>query len=157
MTAEVLPRIRKTGSYNVKQEQDKTKAMRAAAMLKNAETRQAKLLMEIAAASHIGSYKEMIMAKTANMLAGEELLPMPKSKRERHNLKWYCRKIGKSESWSGQLGKELKKHNIEKKPGENGEYVEDTAQNNRGKQVQNFEWYPEFLLPVLTNLGFKLN
>ena len=44
VTSEVLPAIRKTGSYSVKQaEQDKTREMRAEAMLRNSISKQAKM------------------------------------------------------------------------------------------------------------------
>ena len=157
VTSEVLPAIRKTGSYSVKQdEQDRTKKMRADAMLKNADSRRAKLLLEIAAASHIDGYKEMIMTKTANLLAGEPFLPMPKSGRERHSLGWYCERIGKPKTWASQLGKILKINGVTKRPGENGEYAEDHARGDIHKQVQNFEWYVDFLLPQLRALGFDV-
>lgn len=157
VTSEVLPAIRKTGGYSVKQaEQDKTKEMRAEAMLKNADSRRAKLLLEIAAASHIDGYKEMIMTKTANMLAGEPFLPMPKSGRERHDLGWYCERIGKGKNWASPLGKILKKNGIKKEQGVNGEYAEDHARGDIHKQVQNFEWYADFMFPQLRALGFDV-
>ena len=157
VTSEVLPAIRKTGGYSVKQaERDKTKEMRAEAMLKNADSRRAKLLLEIAAASHIDGYKEMIMTKTANMLAGEPFLPMPKSGRERHDLGWYCERIGKGKNWASQLGKILKKNGIKKEQGVNGEYAEDHARGDIHKQVQNFEWYADFMFPQLRALGFDV-
>lgn len=157
VTSEVLPTIRKTGGYSVKQaEQDKAKEMRAEAMLKNADSRRAKLLLEIAAASHIDGYKEMIMTKTANMLAGEPFLPMPKSGRERHDLGWYCERIGKGKKWASPLGKILKKNGIKKEQGVNGEYAEDHARGDIHKQVQNFEWYADFMFPQLRTLGFDV-
>ena len=137
-------------------EQDKAKEMRAEAMLKNADSRRAKLLLEIAAASHIDGYKEMIMTKTANMLAGEPFLPMPKSGRERHDLGWYCERIGKGKNWASPLGKILKKNGIKKEQGVNGEYAEDHARGDIHKQVQNFEWYADFMFPQLRTLGFDV-
>ena len=137
-------------------EQDKAKEMRAEAMLKNADSRRAKLLLEIAAASHIDGYKEMIMTKTADMLAGEPFLPMPKSGRERHDLGWYCERIGKGKNWASPLGKILKKNGIKKEQGVNGEYAEDHARGDIHKQVQNFEWYADFMFPQLRALGFDV-
>lgn len=150
VTSEVLPAIRKTGSYSVKQaEQDKTREMRAEAMLRNSISKQAKMMMEIAKMSHIKAYREAMMAKAGNILAGENILPMPKSGRERQPLGWFCRQIGKPETWANQLGKILKIKGITKCPGENGEFVEDHAKGNRQKQVQNFEWYVDYLLPIV--------
>ena len=113
VTAEVLPTIRKTGSYSVKQaEQDKTREMRAEAMLRNSISKQAKMMMEIAKMSHIKAYQDVMMAKAGNILAGENILPMPKSGRERRPLGWFCKQIGKAETWGTQLGKLLKRNGI---------------------------------------------
>ena len=150
VTSEVLPAIRKTGSYSVKQaEQDKTREMRAEAMLRNSISKQAKIMMEIAKMSHIKAYHDVMMAKTGNILAGENILPMPKSGRERRPLGWFCKQIGKAETWGTQLGKLLKRNGITQRPGENGEFVEDCARNNPHKHVQNFEWYVDYLLPIV--------
>ena len=150
VTSEVLPAIRKTGSYSVKQaEQDKTREMRAEAMLRNSISKQAKIMMEIAKMSHIKAYQDVMMAKAGNILAGENILPMPKSGRERRPLGWFCKQIGKAETWGTQLGKLLKRNGITQRPGENGEFVEDCARNNPHKHVQNFEWYVDYLLPIV--------
>ena len=135
---------------HVKQvESDKTKEMRAEAMLRNSISKQAKMMMEIAKMSHIKMYLDVMMAKAGNILAGENVLPMPKSERERQPLGWFCKQIGKPTTWATQLGKMLKLKGIEKRPGENGEFVEDHAKGNHQKQVQNFEWYVDYLLPIV--------
>lgn len=150
VTSEVLPAIRKTGGYSVKQiASDKAKEMRAEAMLRNSISKQAKMMMEIAKMSGVKTYQDVMMAKAGNMLAGENILPMPKSGRERQPLGWFCKQIGKPETWSTQLGKILKIKGIAKLPGENGEFVEDHARSNSRKQVQNFEWYVDYLLPIV--------
>lgn len=128
---------------------DKTKEMRAEAMLRNSISKQAKMMMEIAKMSHIKAYQDVMMAKAGNILAGENVLPMPKSERERQPLGWFCKQIGKSATWATQLGKMLKLKGIEKRPGVNGEFVEDHAKGNHQKQVQNFEWYVDYLLPIV--------
>lgn len=152
VTSEVLPAIRKTGGYSVKQKaqaDDKAKTMRAEAMLRNSISKQAKMMLEIAKMSGIKAYQDVMMAKAGNMLAGENVLPMPKSGRERQPLGWFCKQIGKPTTWATQLGKILKIKGIEKRPGDNGEFVEDHARGNHQKQVQNFEWYVDYLLPIV--------
>ena len=153
VTSEVLPTIRKTGGYSMKQkaqaEQDKTREMRAEAMLRNSISKQAKMMMEIAKMSHIKAYQDVMMAKAGNILAGENILPMPKSGRERRPLGWFWKQIGKAETWGTQLGKLLKRNGITQRPGENGEFVEDCARNTPHKHVQNFEWYVDYLLPIV--------
>lgn len=128
---------------------DKTKEMRAEAMLRNSISKQAKMMMEIAKMSHIKAYQDVMMAKAGNILAGENVLPMPKSERERQPLGWFCKQIGKPTTWATQLGKILKLKGIEKRPGVSGEFVEDHAKGNHQKQVQNFEWYVDYLLPIV--------
>lgn len=128
---------------------DKAKEMRAEAMLRNSISKQAKMMLEIAKMSSIKAYQDVMMAKAGNMLAGENVLPMPKSGRERQPLGWFCKQIGKPTTWATQLGKILKIKGIEKRPGENGEFVEDHARGNHQKQVQNFEWYVDYLLPIV--------
>lgn len=128
---------------------DKTKEMRAEAMLRNSISKQAKMMMEIAKMSHIKTYQDVMMAKAGNILAGENVLPTPKSERERQPLGWFCKQIGKPTTWATQLGKMLKLKGIEKHPGVNGEFVEDHAKGNHQKQVQNFEWYVDYLLPIV--------
>lgn len=153
-TAEYVERFndmeRNDNIKQVKQaEQDKTREMRAEAMLRNSISKQAKMMMEIAKMSHIKAYQDVMMAKAGNILAGENILPMPKSGRERRPLGWFCKQIGKAETWGTQLGKLLKRNGITQRPGENGEFVEDCARNNPHKHVQNFEWYVDYLLPIV--------
>lgn len=153
-TAEYVERFNQMEQAdNIKQvkqaEQDKTREMRAEAMLRNSISKQAKMMMEIAKMSHIKAYQDVMMAKAGNILAGENILPMPKSGRERRPLGWFCKQIGKAETWGTQLGKLLKRNGITQRPGENGEFVEDHARGNSHKQVQNFEWYVDYLLPIV--------
>ncbi|WP_278834701.1 Rha family transcriptional regulator [Mitsuokella multacida] len=153
-TAEYVERFNQMEQAdNIKQvkqaEQDKTREMRAEAMLRNSISKQAKIMMEIAKMSHIKAYQDVMMAKAGNILAGENILPMPKSGRERRPLGWFCKQIGKAETWGTQLGKLLKRNGITQRPGENGEFVEDCARNNPHKHVQNFEWYVDYLLPIV--------
>ena len=153
-TAEYVERFNQMEQAdNIKQvkqaEQDKTREMRAEAMLRNSISKQAKMMMEIAKMSHIKAYQDVMMAKAGNILAGENILPIPKSGRERRPLGWFCKQIGKAETWGTQLGKLLKRNGITQRPGENGEFVEDCARNNPHKHVQNFEWYVDYLLPIV--------
>ncbi len=153
-TAEYVERFNQMEQAdNIKQvkqaEQDKTREMRAEAMLRNSISKQAKMMLEIAKMSGVKTYQDVMMAKAGNMLAGENVLPMPKSGRERQPLGWFCKQIGKPTTWATQLGKILKIKGIEKHPGENGEFVEDHARGNHQKQVQNFEWYVDYLLPIV--------
>lgn len=155
---EVLPQIRKTGSYQIakmatEQEKANIQMDKARASLANARAKQAKLLLEIADRAQVEMYRNIIIAKATNLLADENLLPMPQSEqqRSRHGLGYFCLLVGKKETWASQMGKELLKAGIEKKPGENGEYIETTGKAG-GRQVQSFEWYDDYLTPIVTRM-----
>ena len=123
--------------------------MRAKAMLINANTRKAKVAAELIKSATLDSYKNALMATATNTLAGEKVVELPKSEsgRKRHELKWYCAKAGKKESWYGEMGKRLARMGINKEAGKNGDFVEFI--DNGGHQRQNFEWYEDFLLPIV--------
>lgn len=123
--------------------------MRAKAMLINANTRKAKVAAELIKSATLDSYKNALMATATNTLAGEKVVELPKSEsgRKRHELKWYCVKAGKKESWYGEMGKRLAHMGINKEAGKNGDFVEFI--DNGGHQRQNFEWYEDFLLPIV--------
>lgn len=144
----------KAGSEKIQSKQidDESKRMRAEAMLNNSKSKQAKIMLEIAQMSHIDSYKEVMMAKAGNLLAGENVLPMPKSGRERKPLGWFCKSLGKPETWASQLGKVLKQNGISQQDGVTGEFIESVSPHNSKKQIQPFEWYVDYLEPELKKL-----
>ena len=156
---EVIPQVLHTGSYSVKQapKVDTSSQDRAKAMLLNARTRQATLLMQLATQTRTDTYKEVITAKATNLLAGENLLPMPAcaNQRARHELGYFCKMIGKDKNWASALGRKLNAAGIKKIPGETGEYVDTTCKGNNDKLVQNFEWYDDYLMPKLVELFSK--
>ncbi len=113
---------------------------------------QAKILLEIADKSKVETYQQVLLAKAANIVTGENLLPMPKCKEQRirHELGWYCKFLGKKESWRSVLGKKLQDLGVKKIPGERGEFVDTT--DPQGHHRQNFEWFEDFLIPKLKEL-----
>jgi prophage antirepressor-like protein len=139
VTSEVLPSIRKTGSY---------KQLERTLEQENANTRRAQLLISLADESDIAKYREVLKTEAANILAGRELLSAPTStqQRKRHELGWYCKNVGKPRAWAAQMGKELKKVGILQIPNESGEFVETVV---NGRQRQTFEWYEDYLLPIV--------
>lgn len=129
-------------------------SMRAKAMLINANTRMAKVAAELAENATIESYKNALMATATNTLAGEKVVELPKSEsgRKRHELGWYCEKVGRKRTWASQMSKELAKKGITKEDGKTGEFVETIDAG--GHQRQNFEWFEDFLLPIVM-INFK--
>lgn len=137
VTADVLPSIRKTGSYSkpdAKAEmQDKLRQRRLDIMEQNAAVKRAKLLLAIGKQSSIEKYNQICQCKAAELVAGEQILPMPKV------AKMYsATQIGKMFGISAnKVGRLAKLHNL--KTDEYGELCGDVAPN--GKQVSNFYYY----------------
>lgn len=159
-TAEYVKRFNEMeqGQHQVAPTQlDTSRRDRAQAMLLNAKTRQAKLLMQLVAQTSSSAYKEVITAKATNLLAGENILPMPAcvNQRARHELGYFCKMLGKTANWASTLGKKLKAAGINKVAGETGEYVDTTGKGNNAKRIQNFEWYDDYLMPKLVKLFAK--
>ena len=71
VTSEVLPAIRKTGSYTAKHAKpdDVMQSKRLEVMERNARTRAANLLLKIAERTNIPEYKAVCNAKAAEMVA----------------------------------------------------------------------------------------
>ncbi len=130
VTAEVLPSIRKTGSYT---QATPAQENRSKAMFMNAVTKQAKLWLAIGKASNLETYNQICQAKAAETLAGEPVLPLPRV------AKMYsATQIGKMFGISAnKVGRLAKLHNL--KTGKYGELCGDIAPN--GKQVSNFYYY----------------
>ena len=152
VTSEVLPALRKTGSYTVKAAAPDDKAKRADAMLINARTRNAKLIAELAEKAGLPLYKNTLIAKAANIAAGEPLLDLPKAdSRPNHILGHFCVMLGHKESWASALGKKLKDAGIEKIEGETGTWKVDKSKSSN-RQCDTFNWYDDYLIPELKKM-----
>lgn len=150
---EVLPTIRKTGSYTVNTTQasiDEARNKRAEATLLNARTRQANLIWKIAANSSNELYKQAGEAIAMNMLAGVNVVELPAAEqRPNHELGYFCKFIGKTSKWASTLGRKLKKAGIEKTVDTGVNKVIFDKKNN---QRDNFYWFDDYLLPKLAEL-----
>lgn len=83
ITSEVIPSIRKTGSYNKPSKQPTTQQeQRAEAMLLNAQSRQCKLWLRLAETTDLPDYKHICQQKAAEVLAGSPVLPMQKAEKK---------------------------------------------------------------------------
>lgn len=149
VTSEVLPSIRKTGYYNVKPI-DQSKQMRAEAMLNNSQARKAKLLYQIAASTTNELYRQAGEALAVNLLAGKDVMPLPEAEqRPNHELSYFCKFIGKPETWKTVLGKKLKQAGMEKNA-ETGVFK--VAWDKKNNQRDSFYWFDDVLLPKLAEL-----
>ena len=100
VTSEVLPSIRKTGSYH---KPDAAQAKRIDAMDRNSRTRAAKLLLKIAERVEIPEYKAVCQAKAAEMVAGEMVIPLPVVERRTYSAKEIGARLGISANRVGKL------------------------------------------------------
>ena len=82
---EVLPSIRKTGGYQIPQSRpDKDMNFKVKEM--NARVRMSNQYLKLAAVDTVSpQYKNILVAKSAEILAGEPLLPLPKSEQKMYS------------------------------------------------------------------------
>lgn len=105
VTSEVLPAIRKTGSYTAKhaKSDDAIQSKRLEVMERNARTRAANLLLKIAERTNIPEYKAVCNAKAAEMVAGELILPLPVAERRTYSATEIGAMFGVSANKIGKL------------------------------------------------------
>ncbi|HBF4080877.1 TPA: toxin Bro [Clostridioides difficile] len=140
---EVLPSIRKTGTYSTKsKDESEIKYMNAQARLKNARAREAKIYLELADKVDIKEYKQIMYSKTTELLSGEALIPLPKMEKKTYSATDIGKMLGISANKVGGLANA---YNL--KTEEYGIKVWDKAKYS-DKQVPNFRYY-ENVIPVL--------
>ncbi|MDE5582419.1 MAG: Bro-N domain-containing protein [Ruminococcus sp.] len=104
VTSEVLPTIRKTGSYTTPNAVDKTKALEVKEM--NARVRMANMLLKLAKVDTLSpDYKNILVAKSAEVLTGEALLPLPKSEQKTYSAGDIAGMFGVSAQKIGHIAK----------------------------------------------------
>lgn len=147
VTRDVLPSIRKTGTYSSKKSEcskddSEIKYMNAQARLKNARAREAKIYLELADKVDIKEYKQIMYSKTTELISGEALIPLPKREKKTYSATEIGKILGISANKVGGLANA---YNL--KTDEYGIKVWDKAKYS-DKQVPNFRYY-ENVIPVL--------
>lgn len=117
---------------------------RAKTMLMNARTRQAKLWKTLADES-TGTYGEICKVYAANILAGKEVLPLPKPPKKIMTATELGEKTGLTAMNVGLLAN---KYNL--KTAAFGQWVYNTLKN--GRQVESFRYYKS-AIPVIKELA----
>lgn len=117
---------------------------RAKTMLMNARTRQAKLWKTLADES-TGIYREICKVYAANILAGREVLPLPKPPKNTMTATELGEKTGLTAMNVGLLAN---KYNL--KTAAFGQWVYNTLKN--GRQVESFRYY-ESAIPVIKEIA----
>lgn len=126
---EVLPSIRKTGSYTLPRA-----TAREEAMLNNSRARQAALLLRCAKETQIPLHKELLLRGAANIATGQEILPAIECNRT-YSATEVAKNLGISANMVGKIANRL---NL-KQDGVYGNWCADTTRNLK-KDVQVFRY-----------------
>lgn len=132
VTSEVLPSIRKTGSYTVKESE--AQKQRATTMLMNARTRQAGLWLKIAQNTGVTEYKEICNAYAANTLADKEVFALPQVEQKTYTATEVGERLGIS---AHRVGTIAKQNNL--KAEHYGKWFYDKSKYS-AKQVETFRY-----------------
>lgn len=138
ITSEVIPSIRKTGSYNKPSKQPTTQQeQRAKAMLLNAQSRQCKLWLRLAETTNLPDYKHICQQKAAEVLAGSPVLPMQKAEKKTLSATEIGKILGITAHKVGMLA-----NKFALKSDAYGKYFYDKSPNSN-KQVETFRYYED--------------
>ena len=147
VTSEVLPSIRKTGSYTAKhvKPDDAMQSKRLEVMERNARTRAANLLLKIAERTNIPEYKAVCNAKAAEMVAGEMILPLPVAERKTYSATEIGAMFGVS---ANKIGKLANAHKL--KTPEYGKLFYSKSEHSV-KEVETWRYY-DSVIPVFEKI-----
>ena len=151
VTSEVLPAIRRTGTYSAKHPQsDETKKKNAEARLMNARTRMSNQYLKLMKVDTLSKeYKNILAAKAAEVLAGEPVISLPKSRQKTYSAK----EIGKLFDVSAnKVGRIANLHGL--KVSEYGEYYRSKSEYSN-KEVDTWVYY-DSVIPVFAQLLGKI-
>lgn len=111
ITHEVVPAIRKTGSYNaIPKERSEFKEQELKARMLNARVRESNQYLKIAAQIDIPEYRYILQAKSAEALnGGVPVLPMQEAERRTYSATEIGAMFGVS---ANKIGKLANKHNL---------------------------------------------
>lgn len=138
ITSEVIPSIRKTGSYNKPSKQPTTQQeQRTKAMLLNAQSRQCKLWLRLAETTDLPDYKHICQQKAAEVLAGSPVLPMQKAEKKTLSATEIGKILGITAHKVGMLA-----NKFALKSDAYGKYFYDKSPNSN-KQVETFRYYED--------------
>ncbi len=129
VTSEVLPSIRKTGSYSTTAKPSKALEIKEI----NAKVRLSNQLLKLSKVETLSAeYKNILAAKAAEVLTGERLIPPPKSQQKMYSAGEIGQMFGVSAQKIGRLSNE---HNL--KIAEYGEWYRSKSEHS-SKEVDTF-------------------
>lgn len=142
VTHEVIPTIRKTGSYSVNQD---IKAKEVEARLNNSRARVASTFLKVAQMTDLSEYKHICQQKAAEVLSGVPLLPMQAINENTLSADEVGKELGISGNMVGRIANQ---HNL--KTAEYGKYFYDKSRHCQ-KQVESFRYYRK-VIPVIKSI-----
>lgn len=134
VTSEVLPSIRKTGSYQSTQINTISKE-EFILREKEVDVKRAELLLQIANRTNISEYKQIIDSYATEALTGKKLLPLPVVEKKTYSASEIGKILGVSANKIGRLANEF---NL--KTEKYGKYFYDKSQYSN-KEVESFRYY----------------
>lgn len=131
VTSEVLPAIRKTGSYKAPKAEKPSKALEIKEM--NAKVRLSNQFLKLSKVETLSTeYKNILAAKAAEVLTGTQIIPLPKAEQKMYS----AGEIGKMFGLSGnKIGRIANEHGL--KTPEYGEYYRSKSEYS-SKEVDTF-------------------
>lgn len=142
---EVLPTIRKTGSYSAYKKHSPDERIRIMEM--NARTRMAQTYLKLAQVDTLSStYKNVLVAKGAEVLSGEKIVPLPEIEQKKaYSAKEIGDMFGIS---SNKVGRIANKHGL--KTDMYGEYRRSKSEHSP-KEVDTWVYF-DTVIPVLEGI-----
>lgn len=142
VVAEVIPSIRKTGSYSVNQD---IKAREVEARLNNSRARVASTFLKVAQMTDLLEYKHICQQKAAEVLSGVPLLPMQSINENTLSADEVGRELGISGNMDCRIADQQYLKNAEY-----GKYFYDKSRHCQ-KQVETFRYYRK-VIPVIQSI-----
>lgn len=134
VTSEVLPSIRKTGSYQSTQINAISKE-EFILREKEVDVKRAELLLQIANRTNISEYKQIIDSYATEVLTGKKLLPLPVVEKKTYSASEIGKILGVS---ANKIGKLANSYNL--KTEQYGKYFYDKSKYS-SKEVETFRYY----------------
>lgn len=134
VTSEVLPSIRKTGSYQSTQINTISKE-EFILREKEVDVKRAELLLQIANRTNISEYKQIIDSYATEVLTGKKLLPLPVVEKKTYSASEIGKILGVS---ANKIGKLANSYNL--KTEQYGKYFYDKSKYS-SKEVETFRYY----------------
>ena len=147
VTSEVLPSIRKTGSYNtIPKERSEFKEQELKARMLNARVRESNQYLKIAAQIDIPEYRYILQAKSAEALnGGVPVLPMQEAERKTYSATEIGAMFGVS---ANRIGKLANAHKL--KTPEYGKLFYSKSEHSV-KEVETWRYY-DSVIPVFEKI-----